>query len=100
MTSYKVLKKLPFSPVRFDQEVLEHRGKTANNGQGLTLELKKDEAEPEGSDKGYMSELVATGEDGADVFYVPPHWHKVRCNASDRDRKRLKFVMCSITQSV
>ncbi|KAK8006883.1 Pre-mRNA-splicing factor prp1 [Apiospora arundinis] len=43
---------------------------------GLRMSLMCIEDEPVTSIERYYAEHVATGEEGADTVYVPPHWHK------------------------
>ncbi|KAK8006003.1 hypothetical protein PG991_012300 [Apiospora marii] len=45
-------------------------------GKGLQMSLMCVEDEPVTSVDRYYAEHVATGEEGADTVYVPPHWHK------------------------
>ncbi|KAI1384397.1 uncharacterized protein F4822DRAFT_415020 [Hypoxylon trugodes] len=47
--------------------------KTLGVGQGITMQIKIDEAEPEDSINRYAMDTISIGEE---ALYIPPHWHK------------------------
>lgn len=41
------------------------------------MHIKIDKEKPDGPFEKYVMDTVYDGEQGSDVFEVPPHWHKV-----------------------
>ena len=41
------------------------------------MDIHINESEPETSIDRYVIDVTADGGENSDVFYVPPHWHKV-----------------------
>jgi len=57
------------------------------------MHIKVDKEKPDGTFEKYVMDTVYDGEEGSDVFQVPPHWHKVGLSVCPVSRSRFRKTL-------